>query len=145
MRRRLIPLLAFTAAVVGLVFVGPAQAATASISVVMTGSQEAPNPGDPDGIGSAYITLDSTTGQVCVRFHIQRVDTPITAAHIHRAPQGVAGPVVVGLPAPTFGFTSGCVAASPTLVQAIITTPSAYYVNVHNAPYPGGAVRAQLG
>jgi hypothetical protein len=144
MRRRLVPLLAFTAAIVGTVFVGPAHAATSAISVVMTGSQEAPNPGDPDGVGSAFITLNSDTGQVCVRFHVHNVATPITAAHIHRGQPGVAGPVVVPLPAPTSGFSSGCVAASPTLVQAIISNPSAYYVNVHNAPYPGGAVRGQL-
>jgi CHRD domain-containing protein len=143
MRRRLIPLLAFTAATLGTVFVGPAHAETTTISTVMTGAQEAPLHGDPDAIGSALITLNSDTGQVCVRFHIQRVD-PLTAAHIHVGPRGVAGPVVIPLPAPADGSGTGCVTASTALVQRIIDNPAAYYVNVHNAPYPGGAARGQL-
>jgi hypothetical protein len=143
MRRRLIPLLAFTAATLGTVFVAPAHAATDTISVVMSGSQEAPNPGDPNAIGSALITLDSGSGQVCVRFHVRNVD-PLTAAHIHVGNPGVAGPVVIPLPVPVNGFVSGCTTASTTLVQRIIDNPQKYYVNVHNPAYPGGAMRAQL-
>jgi hypothetical protein len=30
------------------------------------------------------------------------------------------------------------------LIQAIISDPSAYYVNVHDTVYPGGANRGQL-
>ena len=30
-------------------------------------------------------------------------------------------------------------------VAQILANPAAYYVNVHNADYPGGAVRGQLG
>jgi len=145
MRRPLISLLTMTAATLGTVAALPAQAATtATISAVMTGSQEAPNPGDPDAIGSALITLDSTTGQVCVRFHVRNVD-PLTAAHIHLGNPGAAGPVVIPLPAPTTGFVSGCVTASTALVQRIIDNPERYYVNVHNPAYPGGAMRDQLG
>jgi hypothetical protein len=143
MRRRLIPLLAFTAATLGTVFVGPAHAATQTIGVVMTGSQEAPNPGDPDAVGAALITLDSSTGQVCVRFHVRNVD-PLTAAHIHVGPPHVAGPVVIPLPVPVDGFVSGCVTASTALVQRIIDNPQNFYVNVHNPMYPGGAMRGQL-
>ena len=144
MRRRLLPLLVLATATLGTLFVAPAHAHTAYISTTMTGSQEAPNPGDPDGVGSAFFTLDSTTGRVCVRFHVRNI-APATAAHIHVAPPGVAGPIVVHLPAPTSGFASGCVSASPTLVQRIIDNPQNYYVNVHNPPFPGGAVRGQLG
>jgi len=31
------------------------------------------------------------------------------------------------------------------LAQDLIQNPSAYYVNVHNGPFPKGAVRGQLG
>ncbi len=34
--------------------------------------------------------------------------------------------------------------ASTQLVQQILAHPGRYYVNVHNAAYPGGAARGQL-
>ena len=69
---------------------------------------------------------------------------PAAAAHIHRAPAGVNGPVVVPLSAPTDGFASGCAEADAELIQEIRQMPEAFYVNVHNAEFPGGAVRGQL-
>jgi hypothetical protein len=45
---------------------------------------------------------------------------------------------------PTTGSSEACVSAAQELVQAIIQNPENYYVNVHNAPFPGGAVRGQL-
>lgn len=143
LRSRLIPLLALSTAGLGTALAVPAHAAVTSFSTVMTGSQERPGPGDPDAIGSAIVTLDSSTGSVCVRWHLRNVD-PITAAHIHAAPAGVPGPVVVPLPTPVGDFSEGCTTASPALVQNIINNPANYYVNVHNAAFPGGAMRGQL-
>ena len=38
----------------------------------------------------------------------------------------------------------GCTTTTAAIAAAIQKTPSAYYVNVHNAKYPGGALRGQL-
>jgi hypothetical protein len=108
----------------------------------MTGEQEVPGPGDPDGSGRA-IVWTSPPDKVCYSLTVRDI-APANAAHIHKAPPGVAGPVVVALKPPTSGVSGGCTKAAPALVSAIAGNPSNYYVNVHNAPYPEGAIRGQL-
>jgi hypothetical protein len=109
----------------------------------MTGEQEAPGPGDPNGFGTATIALFPSSGKICYTLTAFRI-APATAAHIHEGPPGVAGPVVVTLAAPTFGVSGGCTRADPELVGDIAANPSDYYVNVHNRPFPDGAIRGQL-
>lgn len=110
----------------------------------MTGGQEVPTPGDPDAFGTAKVKVHPEAGKLCVTLKVNNIE-PATAAHIHEAPAGVAGPVVVALPTPDAnGFASGCVSLASSELEEIKNNPSDYYVNVHNAPYPGGAVRGQL-
>ena len=113
------------------------------ISVEMTGAQEAPGPGDPDGSGTASFTFNPGQGEVCYTLTAENIVTA-TASHIHRAPAGSPGPVVIPLIPPSGGTSSGCASADRDLILDIIQHPEAYYVNVHNAVYPGGAIRAQL-
>ena len=70
---------------------------------------------------------------------------PATAAHIHIAPPGSAGPIVVPLNPPTSGQSQGCATVSYQLAVNLVQNPDDYYVNVHNADFPGGALRGQLG
>jgi hypothetical protein len=70
---------------------------------------------------------------------------PATAAHIHEGPEGVAGAVVVTLEPPTDGFSSGCVSVDPDEIKEIRQAREEYYINVHNADFPSGALRGQLG
>jgi CHRD domain len=110
----------------------------------MTGSNETP-PGDPDGSGTALIRLDPQDGLVCFELTVSGID-PAVAAHIHHAPAGQPGAIVVPLvaPAQATGESKGCVQADPALIQDIAANPSQYYVNVHNPAFPAGAVRGQL-
>jgi CHRD domain len=110
----------------------------------MTGANETPA-GDPDGTGAALIRLDPNDGLVCFELTVSGID-PAVAAHIHHAPAGQSGQIVVGLvaPAQATGESKGCVQADPTLIQDISANPSQYYVNVHNPAFPAGAVRGQL-
>jgi hypothetical protein len=113
-------------------------------ATAMTGANEAPGPGDPDGSGYAVITLNQGLGMVCWELSVEGI-APATAAHIHRAPVGSPGPVVVPLSPPADGFSSGCAIADPGLIKEIRQSPEEFYVNVHNADFPAGALRGQLG
>ena len=114
------------------------------IQVNMTGAAEAPGPGDPDGTGTAKFTIRQEKGQICYNLTVQNIG-PATAAHIHLAPVGQPGPVVVPLKAPTKGSSEACTTVTRELATAILKNPANYYVNVHNAEFPAGAVRGQLG
>jgi hypothetical protein len=128
-------------AIVSVVVVASAMAASKTITVPLTGKQESPA-GSPTGKGSAKITLNDTKGQVCFKLSWSGIGNP-SASHIHKGAKGKAGAVVI----PLFSGTakkSGCVSASKSLVAAIIKKPGSYYVNIHTAKYPNGAVRGQL-
>lgn len=87
-------------------------------------------------------SVDGTT--FCYTLTVKGLTTPAVAAHIHIAPRGVAGPVVIPLsvPSATAFTTSGCVESSTA--PAVAANPGDYYVNVHTSTYPAGEVRGQL-
>jgi len=109
----------------------------------LTGAAEIPGPGDTDGDGSAGLTINPGQGQICYTLSVSDID-PATMAHIHKAKVGVAGPVVVSLKAPTNGSSKACATVGRPLALDILKSPANYYVNVHNEPFPDGAIRGQL-
>jgi hypothetical protein len=119
---------------------------TTTLKASMSGGVEVPK-GDPDGKGSATIRL--TARRVCFTIKTQKVGA-IAAGHIHKGARGKAGPVVVTLiskvssKATRTGCSGASKGATAKVIRAIKAKPGAYYVNVHNAKYPAGAIRGQL-
>jgi len=109
----------------------------------LTGAAEIPGPGDTDGAGTANVIVNPGKSQVCYTLAVSNIATA-TMAHIHQAAVGVAGPVVVSLTPPASGSSKGCATVTRELALAILKSPADYYVNVHNEPFPNGAVRGQL-
>ncbi len=113
--------------------------------------------GDPSGRGDAYVFgIDGDATTLCYVLTVDKI-APATAAHIHRGAAGSNGPVVVNLARPTDGNAADCLTEGETLmtgapafpgnqvtVAQILANPGDFYVNVHNADYPGGAIRGQL-
>src|SRR5262245_62032692 len=143
---------------------GVAYAATARDAGVfklrLQGAQEVPA-ADPDGSGKANLKIDVDGGEVCFDIDVKDVGT-VNRGHIHKAAAGVNGGIVIPFfelrttppDAPASdprndlleskGSIADCVTADPVLLQDIIDHPADYYVNVHNARFPGGALRCQI-
>jgi CHRD domain len=129
-----------------------ADAKTATFTIQLSGAAEvcptAPGTCGGPGTGTATITIDRNARTLCYTLSTQNVALPLLAAHIHVAPVGQAGPVVI----PLFTQAVNATTVGPTcltgldknLLKAIIRNPQNYYVNVHNAPFPNGAIRGQL-
>jgi hypothetical protein len=125
--------------------------------------------GDPDGRGEFYaFGIDANKDTLCYSLQVKRIadlDMPPgsggRAAHIHAGKRGENGKVVANLAWPQGGQSADCLdginqasrfilantsfASAQALIADILANPENYYVNVHNAEFPGGAVRGQLG
>lgn len=115
-------------------------------TAALAGDEEVPGPGF-DTTGDALISTTDDPTVLCYELFEYGLDEPPAAAHIHAGAAGVAGPVVVPLSVAvrTFGFFAGCTFdVDPELVADIQANPRDYYVNVHTASFPDGAIRGQL-
>ena len=143
MHKRVYAGVAMATTVVALTVVAVGGAGGAPQSTMLTGAAEVPGPGDSDGSGTASLRLNPGQEEICYELTVSNIATA-TAAHIHRAAVGIAGPVVVPLVAPSDGSSSACASADRDLVLEILKNPASFYVNVHNMAFPAGAVRGQL-
>ena len=121
----------------------PTPTASASVVTKMVGANEVP-PNKSTATGTAKITVDVLHDQGCWNLSVQQLQGTVTEAHIHRAPAGKEGPVVLVLSPPTGGSSHGCRRVEPSLAHGIVKDPGAYYVNVHTSKFPGGEIRGQL-
>lgn len=112
--------------------------------------------GDPNGRGEVYVFgIDGDAATLCYVLTVDKIE-PAMAAHIHEGAAGTNGPVVVNLAAPGDGDAADCLTEGEVgpgttpkfllgqTVAEILANPENFYVNVHNAEYPGGAIRGQL-
>lgn len=114
------------------------------LSAALSGAAEV-QPGDQDGSGTAAVTVNPGQGELCYDLAVAGID-PATAAHVHEGVEGEVGPPVVTLGVPdASGAATGCLNLSKELLQRLLHEPSGFYVNVHSAEFPQGAVRGQLG
>jgi hypothetical protein len=145
-RRSAATIIALFFAVALMALVPAAWAGGQPFTTALLGANEVPGPGDPDGSGSASITINRGTGEICWSISVQDITLPATGAHIHPGPAGVPGPVIVPLSPPdSDGLASGCTAVDRELAKEIAKNPAEYYVNVHTTDFPAGALRGQLG
>jgi hypothetical protein len=105
-------------------------------------AQGAGGKGDADGTGSFSARLvRGKIDQFCYTLTTSGIDEA-TMAHIHKGEAGANGPVFIGLPDLDPG--EHCLDIDDDRAGALKSKPQAYYVNVHNGDFPGGAVRGQL-
>lgn len=148
---RAIRLMAGVAA--GTIFValgGPA-AAQETLTAELDGQQEIdaatgePGAGDLEASGSATLSFDAEQGQVCYEV-THDVEPPPFGWHIHVGEAGVNGDIVVNFFTDPQGVVplEGCADVDSALANEILADPSGFYVNLHNEPFPDGAIRGQL-
>ena len=123
---------------------GIAEKTNTTYNATLTGAQE-PGGGDVDGAGRAEISISDNFGQICYDLNDVKGIGPITAAHIHRGAPGVNGPPVFTLKPANEGGYKGCSDGAEWTQDRIENNPGAFYVNVHTAEFPNGAIRGQLG
>ena len=112
----------------------------AVLTAKLTGRAETPAAA-VNGTGKFKGRVNLATGQLCYTLTSAKLDT-LTMAHIHAGAIGVAGPPVVTLSANA--PTVACTPIDKDVALKLVARPRDFYVNIHTANYPKGAVRGQL-
>jgi hypothetical protein len=121
------------------------------LQTLMDGQQEVPvmdgpAAGDPDGQGISMIRASGH--RITYTMAWSRIGQP-EMGHIHAGAAGVNGPIVVPLfsgvvPEHIFAIHGQVNGVDKHLVTTIRHAPREYYVNLHTAGFPGGAIRGKL-
>ncbi len=136
-----------------------ANAATVTYAFNLNGAQEVP-PSATAASGSAQITINDVAGTISFVSATFSFSSDLVAAHLHKAPPGIDGPVVYDLLSAIDAIgpvTVGAISIPGSLVfagtskpidialaVAINASPFLYYMNIHTTAFPGGEVRGQL-
>ncbi|MFJ9627221.1 CHRD domain-containing protein [Streptomyces sp. NPDC091280] len=122
-----------------------------SLIAQLSGDQEVPVKGgpavgDPDGRAVALVKVKGD--RITFALSWNGIDRP-TLGHIHQGAAGHNGDVKVGLFTTQMPSTVQSAAGQTSVTDAALarqlrTDPADFYVNLHTAQFPGGAVRGQL-
>lgn len=126
--------------------VAPALAQDATQSVTGSGAQEVPGPGEDGATVTGDFSFDEAAGTITYTVAVSGNAEPAAAGHLHEAPAGEAGDIVVTLDAAAIkaGTEATVTVEDPALVAEIVANPQDYYLNVHSPSFPAGFARAQL-
>ena len=124
------------AALAGCGMMGSGSGGGKAVNVSLSGAEEVP-PVSVPGSGRGSFTV---AGDGSVSGSVSTTGVQGTMAHIHRGARGQNGPVVVNFN----GQLSGSGFNDPDLAN-VIANPKDFYVNLHNADFPNGAIRGQIG
>ena len=110
----------------------------------LDGMQQVP-PNESLGFGSVLLSYDDTTNilEIVSGFYDSLL-SDVIAAHIHQAPSGVNGPIII--PLMHTGGPSGELSGGGELVgdQRTALFNHGLYINVHSVDFPGGEIRGKI-
>lgn len=96
-----------------------------------------------DAAGDFSAELDLGAGRMCYMLEVEGLGE-VTAAHIHAGALGKTGEALVPLELLGDDGDDICVDVDVELLKKIAKNKARYYVNVHTAEFPEGAIRGQL-
>lgn len=117
----------------------------AQISAMLSGTQEVP-PVTTDATGMASFNYDANANKLTYTLDVSNIEN-VVAAHIHRGPIGVNGPVAYPLTFTPGSFGPGSpISGTLTISESdeALLFGGGLYVNVHTTTNPGGEVRGQI-
>jgi CHRD domain/Secretion system C-terminal sorting domain len=120
---------------------------TIPVSGTFSGAQEVPANAST-ATGTVTGNYDQRSGLMAIKVAYSGLSANATLAHIHRAPVGTNGSVQIDFT--PLGFTFGAQSGTFSKIILLNATQAAdllagnLYVNIHNASFPGGEIRAQL-
>jgi len=113
------------------------------IAVASGADETPPNTSQGSAIGHFYVSADRT--KLVYDVKVSGLSSDATAMHLHMAPRGTAGPIIIGLATPTGGRAVDCVTGlKSTDVDALLDPNQVLYLNIHTKNNPGGEIRGQV-
>ncbi|WP_165821167.1 CHRD domain-containing protein [Nocardioides gansuensis] len=109
--------------------------------------------GDPDGSGVATLRLQPDEGLVCYSIVVRNIGAPtepmpgLGSAHIHTLDSGgiaIDLDTVFRATGTSTHIATDCVSADSDTIDAVLADPEEFYLNVHTAQAPAGAVQGSL-